>query len=443
MFATIFFEFHLPNSTSWFYFSLALTIALFFHFQRPLALRNLDLIALFLFVPGFLLLQEANQHASAEPAIAAEERIVGYVWLLSSSAYWFVRCFLDLGTVRRPAFRSNLTLPGLIFLGLSLFICLTAVATRRPADAWEPIGKQSVAIESVADGATAVVSQGQPVDPASYATLRNWTVRGLAMLAHTAVVIGLFLVGWKHFRDAETGAAMGALYLLLPYTAFHISQLHHVLPAALVLWAIFAYRHPRVSGWLLGIAAGTTFFPALLLPLWLHFYWRRGTGRFLSGFLSALAVALALTFSLVWLAGYYPNGLSQQLHLSDWQPWKRPLAESFWQGVHWAYRLPVFIVFVAFTLASFFWPSIQNVTHVAAMSAAILIGIQFWYADRGGLYVLWYTPLLLLVVFRPTTTDLEPPILRSDRGWGTRMAVGVWNRVWRRSPQAQASPLAA
>jgi hypothetical protein len=198
-----------------------------------------------------------------------------------------------------------------------------------------------------------------------------------------------------------------------------------------------------VAGWLLGLAAGTTFFPALLLPLWLHFYWRRGAGRFLLGFLSASAVALAVTLSLVWAAGYYPNGLSQQLHLADWQPWKRPLAESFWQGVHWAYRLPIFIAFAAFTLASFFWPSVRTMTHVAALSAAVLIGVQFWYADRGGLYVLWYTPLLLIVVFRPSTSELEPPMPAPGRGWGTRVALGVWNSVIRRTPQNQPPALAA
>ncbi len=443
MFASIFFEFHLPNSTSWFYFAFALTVALFFHFPRPFSLRNWDVLALFLFVPGFLLLQEANQTASAEPSIAAGERVWGYAWLLGASAFWFARCFLDLGAIRRPSFRPNLAVAGLVWFAVSLFFCLASVAARRPTDAWEPVGKQSVAIEGVAEGATAVVAKGEPVDEQNYATLRNWTVRGLAMVGHAAVVVGLFFVGWRHFRDPETGAAMGGLYLLLPYTAYHISQLHHVLPAALVLWAIFAYRHPRVAGWLLGLAAGTTFFPALLLPLWLHFYWRRGAGRFLLGFLSASAVALAVTLSLVWAAGYYPNGLSQQLHLADWQPWKRPLAESFWQGVHWAYRLPVFIVFAAFTFASFFWPSVRTMTHVAALSAAVLIGVQFWYADRGGLYVLWYTPLLLIVVFRPSASELEPPMPAPGRGWGARVALGVWNRVARRTPQNQPPALAA
>jgi hypothetical protein len=46
------------------------------------------------------------------------------------------------------------------------------------------------------------------------------------------------------------------------------------------------------------------------------------------------------------------------------------------------------------------------------VSAAVLIGVQFWYADRGGLYVLWYAPLLVLVVLRPSLSDLEPSVPR-------------------------------
>ncbi len=54
-------DFLLPNATTWFYFSFFLAVALFFQFARPFSLRNLDLLTLFLLVPGFLLIQEAPQ----------------------------------------------------------------------------------------------------------------------------------------------------------------------------------------------------------------------------------------------------------------------------------------------------------------------------------------------------------------------------------------------
>jgi len=440
---SIFFEFHLPNSATWFYFALMLAIALFFQFSRLLSLRNWDLLALFLFVPGFLLIQEANINAEATSPSANRERFIGYCWLLSASAYWLARCLYDLSLERRPTFRSNLTIPGLAWFSIALFFCLSAVAIQRPTDAWQSVGKQSAAISAVTEGATAVVSQGQDAsDPVAMDEARAWVERVLAMLCHLAVVIGLLFIGIIHFRDAETGVAMAGLYLLIPYTAFHIAQLHHVLPAALTVWAIYCYRHPRVSGWLLGLAAGSTFFPMLLLPVWLHFYWRRGAWRFLSGFLSAGAVALAVTIAVLWSAGFFPSGMARVMHLSDWQPWQRPMTESLWQGLHWAYRLPVFIVFVAFVSMSFFWPAVRTMNHATAMSAAILIGIQFWFADRGGLYVLWYAPLLVIIAFRPTTMDLQPPTPYPGYSWSSRVAIAAWKRMMRK-PSVQPPSLAA
>ena len=95
----------------------------------------------------------------------------------------------------------------------------------------------------------------------------------------------------------------------------------------------------------------------------------------------------------------------------------------------WAYRLPVFIAFAGFVLMSAVWPAVRDLGQLVAASAAVLIGIQFWYADRGGVYVLWYAPLLLLMVFRPTTTDLQPPVPGAA-------AVGWLGWLRRKSPSA-------
>ena len=34
-----------------------------------------------------------------------------------------------------------------------------------------------------------------------------------------------------------------------------------------------------------------------------------------------------------------------------------------------------------------------------------MLGTQFWHPYRGGLYMAWYLPLLLLTVFRPNLED--------------------------------------
>ncbi len=68
--------------------------------------------------------------------------------------------------------------------------------------------------------------------------------RGLAGACHLAVILALIVIGWRHFQDATTGMAAATFYLLLPYTAIYIGQLHHVWPIALIVWAVVAYRVP-------------------------------------------------------------------------------------------------------------------------------------------------------------------------------------------------------
>lgn len=438
---SIFLDFHLPNAATWFYFSLFLTVAVFFQFARLLSIRNLDLLMLFLLVPGFLLLQEAEGVADA--ARARRERTLGYVWLLAGSLYWFVRAVIDVGLVRRPPVSANLNTAGLAWLGLALFVGLTAVAVRRTPDQAnkEQVGRRSAAIDQVQDTATAVVQQAQNTNGshASPAAVRFWAERGLAAICHAAILVGLLMIGWRHFGDITAGVAAAALYTLVPYTAYNVGQVHHVWPTAFLVWAIFCYRRPTLAGWLLGLAAGSAVFPALLFPLWLVFFSRRGATRFALAFAVAVATSVGVTALVLWAEGSGGTGVVAALHLADWKPWSAPTTESVWTGTHWAYRLPLFVLFVGFLVSTAVWPGRKNLSHLIAQSAALLIGVQFWHADRGGLYVLWYLPLLLLMIFRPNLTAAEPPAVVPGGALG-RLAGAAWRRV--RPDHAQPNPLA-
>ena len=407
MLASIFWDFTLPNSSTWFYFSLVLAVALFYQFTRLVTLRNFDLLALFLFVPGFLFIQDANaiagRHGDDRPA-----RYAGYGWLLGASLVWFIRCLVDFAVPRRPLVSPNLTPAGLVWFAGVLFVGLLAVAFGRSDNPWQPVGRQSAAIKGIQTGAAAALTQaqGDPDDDGRDAAF--WVERALAATAHAAVAAGLFLVGYRLFQDLSTGLAAGALYLLLPYTAYHVGQAHHVWPAACAIWAVYLYRRPGWAGVLIGLAAGTTFFSILLVPAWARFYHKRGSDRFLTGFALAWMAGFAVTILVLRLAGRFPDGMSDALHLADWQPWRVPSAESIWTGVYWAYRVPVFAVYAIFIVSNFIWYPARNLGQLIAISAAILIGVQFWFADRGGLYVLWFVPLLILLVLRPSLADLMP-----------------------------------
>src|SRR5262245_13174694 len=162
---SVFLDFNLPNATTWFYFSWLLAIALFFKFSRVLSMRNWDVVTLFLLAPGLLVIQASRtstlpiEHqpalqivsligdgAAGFPATAvglgafdhtAQASLAGarwlwwgYFWVLCGSAYFLVRCFLDLTLIKRPALAPNLSFGGLAWFAGALLICLIAVAFR-------------------------------------------------------------------------------------------------------------------------------------------------------------------------------------------------------------------------------------------------------------------------------------------------------------------------
>jgi hypothetical protein len=439
--ASIFLDFNLPNGTTWFYLSALLAIAIFFQFHRLLSLRNLDLITLFMLVPGLLLLQEAQNNPVPIREGQTDPRIwIGYLWLLVGSWYFFARCMVDLALVRRPALNPNLNRAGLAWMIGMLFVCLGGVALRKPAESDSQVGKTSAVLDAGQRGVADLVTHtaGGDLLAIFHEDGRNtqfWVQRGFVGACHLAVVVALILIGIYHFQDASAGMAAATLYLLLPYIAFHVTQIHHVWPTALLLWAIVAYRRPVVAGALVGAATGSLFFPAVTLPVWISFYWQRGTRRFLGAVAVTAGISLALTVALLLWNGQLSTVTRQTLGQPDWLPWRVTKAESFWTGVGWAYRIPVFTVYVFFVAATAFWPSPKNLAHLLSLLAAVLLGIQFWYGDRGGVYILWYLPILLLVMFRPNLSDRRPPIPESEDDFvvrGVRVVRRLANRFMQR-----------
>jgi hypothetical protein len=231
--------------------------------------------------------------------------------------------------------------------------------------------------------------------------------------------------------------AMATFYLLLPYTGMLVGQAVHAWPGALLVWAIATYRYPMLTGTLLGLATGTSVFPLLLVPAWVSFYSGRGAGRFLVAWGVALGLCIAnLTLNL--------GDTDLQDPLSAWLPWRVPATEGFWFGVHSAYRLPVFIAYFAFVLATAVWPSPKNLAQLLALSAAIIAGLQLWYGDQGGTYVLWYAPVLLMLAFRPNLQDQRPAPILPETDWlarSRRWLVRMARRLARLPEPAQSVPV--
>ena len=91
-------------------------------------------------------------------------------------------------------------------------------------------------------------------------------------------------------------------------------------------------------------------FALLLVPLWVSFYWGRGAGRFLAACAVGGGLCVTWLLGMAWLSGDWPSHLGAlwPMEMKDWLPW--PSAEittpCFWQGMHRAYRLPVFVLYL-------------------------------------------------------------------------------------------------
>ncbi|WP_422926952.1 hypothetical protein [Singulisphaera sp. PoT] len=394
----------------WLFLSLTGCLTLFFKFSRVWSVRNLDLLLLFALSPGMMILvgNGANQ-----PWIA-------FVWLFFGSAFWLVRCLLDLGLTRRPLLEPNLNAAGLACLSIGVLGLLVAEtvslpvddgAKRNPADPGgrvntSPTPKSIDAVEQLDD-----VLKRSLILPSSLRRERPQVIvsRVLASLAHLALAIGLIIVGWRHFERPIAGLAAATCYLISPYTRIALVDSGQVIPAALIVWALVCYMRPSLSGVLIGLAAG--WMPACLglVAPWAGFYRGRGAWRFLLIGLGAVAICGLIGAKVPglseWARALGARSLAEVGIFPGVEP---PPSGSFWSGIEGTYRLPVLILYLALVLVTTLWPAQKNLGELIALSAALLVASQFWYLEEGGTLVLLYLPLVVLMMFRPNLTSKRP-----------------------------------
>ncbi len=464
------------NATTWVYLSSLLMIGLYFKFSRYWSLRNVDLLLLIALAPGLLLvghgretrmvaaynlrdyrLEQAAEEGDAPPeptAVAAEEppppprkitaeeasyiqaqqrgktlEFVGFLWLFVIGIVLCVRLLLDPTMTRRPLLQPNLSLGGLMFLGVSMFVFLMAnVIVSEPSaddlntarmshrilkgesaegDALTRHGPGFVLFHLLPSLPTMSMSDRSEM-PEEIREKREQTVFGavaktMAILGHLTIVVGIVCIGYWHFGNLHSGTGIATLYLILPYTAQMTGRVEHVLPAAMLVMGVLFYRRPLTSGTFLGLAMAMVYYPLFLLPLWISFYWQRGLGRFLLGIGITLSVgALSLIF-LSESVGDYWSHLRAMFGL--WPPLWQDL-HGLW-GLGWwpVYRIPILAGFVVLCGTFAMWPAQKNLGTLISCSAVVMVATQFWHGFGGGLFMAWYLPLLLLTIFRPNLED--------------------------------------
>lgn len=420
------------SQTAWLYLSSMLIIAAFYRFRRLWSLRNFDLLILLSLSPGVLMVR----HDAGSS--------VGYTFLFLSTALWAARLFMDRYYTKRSRIDPNINLPGMAFLGVCAFAFLMTEAATRPVDqnAVTTVIKGEKIFKAVTDPGNvnntpeilpvtadpsreekeaSVPEEAGPTAPllampvmitsrlftdrsgssVRFGIVEQTAARILAILAHIAIICGLYWIGSRHFHDKTQGIAMATLYLLMPCTSFVVCEVNQVLPCAFIIWAIASYTRPLLAGILMGFACGSMFFPVFLLPIWSSFFgWKRSLWFFCG--VGIVAAILAGAIALITPDSYtFTQQTINRIDLRLLSFEGGPAEQGFWNTFHPAYRIPVMVAFALLVITLTVWPWKKTLEVLLSYNAAIVVFTQFWYPQLGGVYVLWYLPLLILVIFRP------------------------------------------
>lgn len=229
---------------------------------------------------------------------------------------------------------------------------------------------------------------------------------GAATLFDLLCIGGMLVLGWR-LSGLRLGMGLALAWAAFPFTAFALeTNSNDSLVAAMLIWGLVVARHPIGRGVMLGLALGTKFAPAILLPLWSRRpFPRPSPGRNLLPYLAGLGVAAVLTGWVLLLDGsdgvraFWSRTVGYQLG--------RDSPFSIW-GQHPGLRpvqIALMVVVAAAALAVLRWPRRLDMLTMTALSGALMIGIELTVTHWFYLYIPWFLPFALVAM----VPDWPPP----------------------------------
>jgi len=233
--------------------------------------------------------------------------------------------------------------------------------------------------------------------------------------AHAAAIafdlltlLGLFLLGRRLRagpRGTELGVILGYAWVAYPYTLFALSSnTNDTLVAMFAVWALLAISSPLGRGLLTGLGAASKFVSLALGPLF-----ARGTGKLFSrGTLEAgLAILAVVVVSFVPFLG---PGIKEVWHRTLGFQITRPSPFSVWGQADYLNWLHTVVKVVAVGLAVIVGlvPRRRNPVTIAALGAAVLLAFQLAAGHWFYLYIVWFTPFVLVALFAPYVPVTQP-----------------------------------
>ena len=413
--------------------------------RRPLSLRTLDLLVLLSFGVSLAFFNRGEVFASASLAVAplvylaVRTSWIGFrrsaragptlprwpVWLLAAATLFLVGFRIGLN-VEHPRTVIDVGYAGVvgadrILEGRAPYVAMPVEGGRpcapprsdgRVRERIQPDGRCEstnprgdtygpVAYLAYVPAVLAFGWEGRWDDlPAAHAT-----AIGLDLL----VLLGLVLVG-RRLGGARLAAALAFGWAAYPFTTYALlANTNDALMPALLVWGFWLASSPSARGAATALAGWAKFASLLVVPLWLTY--RSGLRpaslvRFAAGF----GVATVLAFSILLLEPSLWNALETF--------WERTIAFqlgrdspfSIWGwGQYHAAGIPdlaslqtvvqVVTIVLAGVVAAV--PREKGPLELAALTAAVLLGVQLSLTHWFYLYLPWMLPFALLAVVAP------------------------------------------
>jgi hypothetical protein len=264
----------------------------------------------------------------------------------------------------------------------------------------------------------------------------------LALISlHLLAVVSLYYIG-RRLANPTIGWALACLYVGSAYVMGlggeqyfigGVAYISHLAPAGITLlaFALLVADRPIWSGIVLALGAGAIYYPVFFLPAWVGYYfWKRsGWVKFTLAFTITCAIIAA---GVLLFTQHGPNesalkviyestvGHQEAQNMygsSTFSFWStQPGLTAIWQKQlieGWYLLRPSVIVFALFLVVTFFLARSRSLVQLAALTAAVAIGVQFWKSHAGGSYVEWYLPFFLIAVLAyppapPPGTQITP-----------------------------------
>jgi hypothetical protein len=222
-----------------------------------------------------------------------------------------------------------------------------------------------------------------------------------------ATMAGLFLIG-RRLRRGRLGTELGIVlcfaWAACPYTAFALeSNTNDALVSLGIVATLLCLTSPIARGITLGLSAMTKFAPLALGPLFATYGATAKTGPWLRRYAKVVipfTIAFAITILVVCFQALQDPGLSTFWHRTIAEQGGRDSPFSVWGQDHslgWLQAV-VKAAVVGLALLVAFRPRRRDHVTVAALGAAVMIGMQLTVDHWFYLYIPWFLPFLLIAL---------------------------------------------